>query len=79
MSSNLTGSTAISDLEHRIGDIVLQNRKEVILSEAQHVRRRLTYPELRFDDPDLNEIIYGEKRAKESKLKRFFKVILCRS
>ncbi|KAG4405666.1 MAG: hypothetical protein M5F18_07390 [Asgard group archaeon] len=79
MSSNLTGSTAVSDPEHRIGDSVLQNRKEVIPSETPRFKRRLTYPELRFDDPDLNEIVYGEKQAKESKFKRFLKIILCQA
>ncbi|RCK55937.1 hypothetical protein Cantr_06019 [Candida viswanathii] len=58
MSSNLTGSTAVSEPEpvRKLGDSVLENRNEQPPTDQRFVRRRLTYPELRFGDPDLDEI-----------------------
>lgn len=80
MSSDLTGSTAISQ-QHQIGDNVLLHRKQIRQKNSNFhpPTRRLTYPELRFGNEELDEIIYGEKKPKQSIWRRILNAILCRS
>lgn len=80
MSSDLTGSTPISQ-QHQIGDNVLLHRKQIRQENSNFhpPTRRLTYPELRFGNEELDEIIYGEKKPKQSIWRRILNAILCRS